>query len=68
MAKEKAIELSLMEKAEQDMRSMVEQHNELVNQLQELNGRLTEVKQIIDEHQGYMKGLKACDEECEKNA
>ena len=68
MAKEKAIELSLMEKAEQDMRSMVEQHNELVNQLQELNGRLTEVKQIIVEHQGYMKGLKACDEECEKNA
>jgi len=68
MAKEKAIELSLMEKAEQDMQSMVEQHNELVNQLQELNGRLTEVKQMIVEHQGYMKGLKACNDGCEKDA
>ena len=36
MAKEKAIELSLMEKAEQDMQGMVEQHNELVNSIQEM--------------------------------
>ena len=68
MAKEKAVELSLIEKAEQDMQGMVEQHNELVNQIQELNGRLTELKQMIVEHQGYMKGLKACDEECAKDA
>ena len=43
---------------------MVEQHNELVKELQESNGRLAEVKQMIVEHQGYIKGLEACEESC----
>ena len=48
------------------MESLVEQHNELGGQIQEANSRLAEVKQMIIEHQGYIKGLDACDENCEK--
>jgi len=47
------------------MESLVEQHNTLVNEIQEANGRLGEIKQMIVEHQGYMKGLEACKEDCE---
>tara|TARA_E500000081_G_scaffold136977_1_gene151282 strand:- start:480 stop:683 length:204 start_codon:yes stop_codon:yes gene_type:complete len=67
MAKEKQ-ELSLMEEASTKMETMVEQHNELVQTIQEQQGRLAEVKQMLVEHQGYMKGLEACDKECEKDA
>ena len=65
MAKEKAVELSLIEKAEQDMQGMVEQHNQLVQEIQSANERLAEVKQMVIEHQGYMKGLEACEQDCE---
>jgi len=67
MAKEKQ-ELSLMEEASAKMETMVEQHNELVQAIQEQQARLGEVKQMLVEHQGYMKGLEACDKECEKDA
>ena len=62
MAKEKKVDLK--QEAMQSMETMVEQHNELVKELQESNGRLAEVKQMIVEHQGYIKGLEACEESC----
>jgi len=64
MSKEKKVDLR--QEAETKMESMVEQHNTLVNEIQEANGRLAEVKQMLIEHQGYMKGLEACDENCEE--
>ena len=63
MAKEK---VDPKKEAESKMESLVEQHNELAGNIQEANARLAEVKQMIIEHQGYMKGLEACDENCEK--
>jgi len=66
MAKEKKV--NLQQEAETKMASLVEQHNQLVNEIQEANGRLAEVKQMIIEHQGYIKGLEACDENCEKES
>ena len=65
MAKEK--KLTLQEQAEQKMQTLVDQHNELVNSAKETNARLAEVKQLLVEHQGYMKGLEACEKDC-KNA
>ena len=62
MAKEK---VDLKKEAESKMESLVEQHNELAGNIQEANSRLAEVKQMIIEHQGYMKGLEACEKECE---
>jgi prefoldin subunit 5 len=47
------------------MESLVEQHNALVQELQSANERLAEVKQMIVEHQGYIKGLEACKKDCE---
>lgn len=63
MAKEKKVDLR--QEAETKMESLVEQHNTLVQEIQEANGRLGEIKQMIVEHQGYMKGLEACNENCE---
>ena len=55
MAKEKNVDLK--QEAQTKMESMVEQHNALVQELQGANERLAELKQMIVEHQGYMKGL-----------
>ena len=63
MAKEKKVDLR--QEAENKMQSLVEQHNALVQELQSANERLAEVKQMIIEHQGYMKGLEACEKDCE---
>ena len=63
MAKEK---VDLKKEAESKMESLVEQHNELAGNIQEANSRLAEVKQMIIEHQGYMKGLDACDNNCKE--
>ena len=63
MAKEKKVDLK--QEAETKMESLVEQHNKLVQEIQSANERLAEVKQMIIEHQGYMKGLDACNENCE---
>tara|TARA_R110000796_G_scaffold37307_6_gene94250 strand:- start:2576 stop:2779 length:204 start_codon:yes stop_codon:yes gene_type:complete len=60
----KEVKVDLKQEAMQSMETMVEQHNELVKELQESNGRLAEVKQMIVEHQGYIKGLEACEESC----
>jgi len=65
MAKEKKETVSLRQEAETKMETLVDQHNELAGQIQEANGRLAEVKQMIIEHQGYMKGLEACEKDCE---
>ena len=62
MAKEK---VDLRKEAENKMESLVEQHNELAGNIQEANARIAEVKQMIIEHQGYMKGLDACNKDCE---
>lgn len=62
MAKEK---VDLRKEAESKMESLVEQHNELAGNIQEANARLAEVKQMIIEHQGYIKGLDACNKDCE---
>ena len=62
MAKEK---VDLRKEAEGKMESLVEQHNELAGNIQEANARLAEVKQMIIEHQGYIKGLDACNKDCE---
>tara|TARA_R100001015_G_C4610766_1_gene166159 strand:+ start:1118 stop:1321 length:204 start_codon:yes stop_codon:yes gene_type:complete len=66
MAKEKKEQVNLKQDADIKMNTLVEQHNELVKDIQEANGRLAELKQMIIEHQGYIKGLEACDENCEK--
>tara|TARA_R110002020_G_scaffold156324_1_gene338394 strand:+ start:2399 stop:2599 length:201 start_codon:yes stop_codon:yes gene_type:complete len=58
--------VDLKGEASTKMETLVEQHNQLVQEIQEANGRLAEVKQMIVEHQGYMKGLEACDENCEE--
>ncbi len=63
MAKEAKVDLK--QEAIDKMETMVEQHNELVKELESANGRLAEVKQMIIEHQGYIKGLEACEESCE---
>ena len=63
MAKEKKVDLR--QDAETKMESLVEQHNSLVQEIQSANERLAEVKQMIVEHQGYMKGLEACKKDCE---
>jgi len=63
MAKEK---VNLKKEAENKMESLIEQHNELAGNIQEANARLAEVKQMIIEHQGYMKGLEACDNNCKE--
>jgi len=63
MAKEAKVDLK--QEAIDKMETMVEQHNELVKELESANGRLAEVKQMIIEHQGYMKGLEACEKSCE---
>jgi len=63
MAKEKTV--NLKQEAQTKMESLVEQHNALVQELQSANERLAEVKQMIVEHQGYMKGLEACEKDCE---
>jgi hypothetical protein len=62
MAKEAKVDLK--QEAMDKMNTMVEQHNELVKELESANGRLAEIKQMIVEHQGYMKGLEACEESC----
>jgi hypothetical protein len=64
MAKE--VKVDLKEQATSQMASMVEQHNSLVSEIQEANGRLTEIKNMIIEHQGYVKGLEACEESCQE--
>jgi DNA-directed RNA polymerase specialized sigma54-like protein len=63
MAKEKTVDLK--QEAQTKMESMIEQHNALVQELQGANERLAEIKQMIVEHQGYMKGLEACEKDCE---
>ena len=63
MAKEAKVDLK--QEAQTKMESMVEQHNALVQELQGANERLAEIKQMIIEHQGYVKGLEACEESCE---
>lgn len=63
MAKEKTV--NLKQEAQIKMESLVEQHNALVQELQSANERLAEVKQMIVEHQGYIKGLEACEKDCE---
>ena len=63
MSKEKKVDLK--QEAQTNMESLVEQHNALVQELQSANERLAEVKQMIIEQQGYMKGLEACEKDCE---
>ena len=63
MAKEATVDLK--QEAQTKMESMVEQHTALVQELQGANERLAEIKQMIIEHPGYMKGLEACEESCE---
>ena len=58
--------VDLKGEASTKMETLVEQHNQLVQEIQEANGRLAEVKQMIIEQQGYMKGLEACDDNCEE--
>ena len=58
--------VNLKEQATKEMEVLVEQHNELVKVLQDSQGRLAEVKQLIVEKQGYMKGLEDCESNCEK--
>jgi chromosome condensin MukBEF ATPase and DNA-binding subunit MukB len=66
MAKEKKVDLKAV--AMQEMETMVEQHNELVKSIQEQQGRLNEVKTMLTEKTGYLKGLEDCDANCEKDA
>ena len=63
MSKEKKVDLK--QEAQSKMETLIEQHNELVKELESANARLAEIKQMIIEHQGYMKGLEACEKDCE---
>lgn len=56
MAKEK-IEVSLKEAATTEMETLVEQHNQLVQNIQEAQARLAEVKEMLIAKQGYLKAL-----------
>lgn len=66
--KEEKVQLTLREEAQGKMEMMIEQHNELTQSIQEQNNRLAEIRNMIVEHQGYMKGLEACEGSCEKDA
>ena len=66
MAKEKKVDLKAQ--AMEEMNSLVEHHNELVKSVQEQQGRLTEVKSMLLEKQGYLKGLEDCDAQCDTDA
>jgi hypothetical protein len=59
--------VSLKDKAMKEMESIVEQHNELVKVINDSQSRLAEVKQMLVEKQGYIKGLEDCSNECEKD-
>lgn len=63
MAKEK-IEVSLKEAATTEMETLVEQHNTLIQGIQESQARLTEVKEMLILKQGYLKALEDCEKEC----
>ena len=62
----KTEKVNLKDEALKEMESLVEQHNELVKNIQDSQGRLAEVKNMLVEKQGYLKGLEACDAQCEK--
>tara|TARA_R110002167_G_scaffold115023_2_gene289068 strand:+ start:32 stop:238 length:207 start_codon:yes stop_codon:yes gene_type:complete len=68
MAKSEVKKVDLKAVAMQEMETLIEQHNELAKSIQEQQGRLTEVKSMLLEKQGYMKGLEDCDANCEKDA
>jgi len=51
--------VDLKQEAVAQMEIMVEQHNKLVQELEVGNNKLTEIKNKLVEHQGYMKGLDA---------
>ena len=57
--------VDLKEEASKEMEALVEQHNALVKEMNDANSRLAEVKQMIVEKQGYMKGLADCETQCE---
>ena len=59
-------EVNLQDAAKAEMEALVEQHNQLVQEISEANGRLAEVKQMIIEKQGYMKGLEDCEKQCKE--
>tara|TARA_R100000656_G_C3913163_1_gene121306 strand:- start:476 stop:670 length:195 start_codon:yes stop_codon:yes gene_type:complete len=59
-------EVNLQDAAKAEMEALVEQHNQLVQEISDANGRLAEVKQMIIEKQGYMKGLEACEKQCKE--
>jgi len=63
MAK-KETEVSLKDAAMTEMETLVEQHNQLVQNIQEAQARLSEVKNMILEKQGYLQGLEDCEKEC----
>jgi len=57
---------NLEAEAKAEIEILVEQHNTLVAELQDANGRLAEVKQSIVDKQGYLRGILDCKQECEK--
>ena len=59
-------EVNLKDAAKAEMESLVEQHNQLIQEISEANGRLAEVKQMIVEKQGYMKGFEDCEKQCKE--
>ena len=59
-------EQNLMDQAKEEMTVLVEQHNELVKTVNDAQARLAEVKQMLVEKQGYLKGLEDCNANCEK--
>ena len=62
---QKKVKSDLKEAATKEMEVLVEQHNELVNSIQESQARLAEVKNALVEKTGYLKGLEDCEENCE---
>ena len=47
----------LLEKGQEKMQTLVDQHNELLKEIQSLTGRLEEVRTAIIKQQGYLEAL-----------
>lgn len=50
----------------EEMQKLIESHNQLIQQINDANTQLADLKSAIVEKQGYLKGLEDCDAQCDK--
>tara|TARA_R100000664_G_C2758414_1_gene147268 strand:+ start:590 stop:796 length:207 start_codon:yes stop_codon:yes gene_type:complete len=58
--------VSLKDTAMEEMQKLIESHNQLIQQINDANAQLADLKSAIVEKQGYLKGLEDCDAQCDK--